>query len=189
MKPGEVSKGTHEGHFYTTAERFAALSRVGTALMSELNEARLLHLIAETARDLTGASFAAFTLRPMNEEGQPLVPAEGNLFHLAAVVGVSKEQEALLRRMSLGGEGLLAPIFRQGVPVRVPDALALMHRPEDSQATRARDTSPASRDAARQAAFDYVHGHLGNEGLRALGIPRGRFALGAHGTGSIYPRR
>ena len=91
------------------ASRFAALNRIGIALSSELNETRLLHLIAETARDLTGAGFAAFTLRPVNELGQPLVAAEGNLFYLAAVVGVTQEEEALLRRMPLGGEGLLAP--------------------------------------------------------------------------------
>ena len=63
------------------AERLTALNRIGTALTSELEEERLLHLIAETARDLTGAEFAAFTLRPINELGQPLVPSEGNLFH------------------------------------------------------------------------------------------------------------
>ena len=44
------------------AERLAALNRIGTALSSELEEERLLHLIAETARDLTGAGFAAFTI-------------------------------------------------------------------------------------------------------------------------------
>lgn len=97
-------------------ERFAALSRVSAALMSELDESRLLTLIAETARDLIGARFAAFTLRPINELGQPAVPSEGYLFHLAAVVGVSKEQEEQFRRMPLGGEGLLAPIFRQAFP-------------------------------------------------------------------------
>ena len=57
--------------------------------MSELDEARLLHMIADTACELTGASFAAFTLRPVDKEGQPLVASEGNLFHLAAVVGVT----------------------------------------------------------------------------------------------------
>src|SRR5436309_15792506 len=124
MKPDDVNKRL------STAERFAALNRVGVALMSELDEVRLLHLIAETARDITGASFAAFTLRPMNEAGQPIVPSEGYLFRLAAVVGVSEEQEALLRRIALGGEGLLAPIFRQGVSVLVPDALAFLHQKE-----------------------------------------------------------
>ncbi len=109
------------------AEQLSALNRVGTALASELDEDRLLRLIAGTARNLTSASFAAFTLRPVNEMGQPIVASEGNLFHLAAVVGVTKEQERLFRRMPLGGEGLLAPIFRYGVPVRVPDALALTH--------------------------------------------------------------
>ena len=153
------------------ASRFAALNRIGIALSRELNETRLLHLIAETARDLTGAGFAAFTLRPVNELGEPLVPAEGNLFHLAAVVGVTEAQERFFRHMPLGGEGLLAPIFRHGVPVRVPDALALLH--ESSQKEEASGTSIASREAARQAAFDYVHGHLPQEGLRYLGVPRG----------------
>ncbi|HEY7413846.1 MAG TPA: DUF4118 domain-containing protein, partial [Ktedonobacteraceae bacterium] len=105
------------------AQRLILLNRVGTALTGELDEKRLLHLIAETACSLTGAAFAAFTLRPVNELGQPLGPSEGNLFHLAAVVGVTEEQERLFRRVPLGGEGLLAPIFRQGVPVLVDDIL------------------------------------------------------------------
>ncbi len=154
------------------AERLTALNRVGTALVSELDEERLLHLIAETARELTGAGFAAFTLRPTNELGQPLVPSEGSLFRLAAVVGVSKEQEALFKHMSLGGEGLLAPIFRHGVPVLVGDALAYVYRP-DSQGTKTRVASAESREAALQAASDYAHGQLTKEGLRALGVPRG----------------
>jgi two-component system phosphate regulon sensor histidine kinase PhoR len=155
------------------AERLTALNSIGTALTSELEEERLLHLIAEAARDLTGAGFAAFTLRPINELGQPLVPSEGNLFHLAAVVGVTKEQEAQLQRMRLGGEGLLAPIFRHGVPVRVADALEYMPRPENIQAAKLRARSIESREYARQAAFEYAHGHLTKEGLRSLGVPPG----------------
>ena len=154
------------------ASRFAALNRISLALSSELNETRLLHLIAETARDLTGAGFAAFTLRPATELGEPLVPAEGHLFHLAAVVGVTGEQEALFRRMPLGGEGLLAPIFRHGLPVRVPDALALLQPPESAQKEEARGASTASRDDARQAAFNYAHGQIPRRGLRYLGVPR-----------------
>ena len=148
----------------TAEERSAALSRVGIALMSELDETRL----AETACELTGAEFAAFTLRPVNDEGEPLVPTGGGLFHLAAVVGVTPEQEALFRRMPLSGEGLLAPIFRHGVPVRVADALAHLPQPEQTRATGQRN-----RDAARQAAFDYAHGQLSTEGLRSMGVPRG----------------
>src|SRR5438876_2837474 len=155
------------------AERLTALNSIGAALTSELEEERLLHLIAETARDLTGAGFAAFTLRPINELGQPLVPSEGNMFHLAAVVGVTHEQEAKLQRMRLGGEGLLAPIFRHGVPVRVADALEYMPRPENIQAAKLRARSIESRESARQAAFEYAHGHLAKEGLRSLGIPPG----------------
>ena len=117
---------TKSGKRHITAERYTALSRVGTALMSELDESRLLHLIAETACELTDASFAAFTLRPVDEEGLPLVASEGNLFNLAAVVGVTQEQEEIFHRMPLGGEGLLAPIFRQGVPVLVEDTLSFI---------------------------------------------------------------
>jgi signal transduction histidine kinase/GAF domain-containing protein len=155
------------------AERLTALNRIGTALASELDEKRLLHLIAETARELTGAGFAAFTLRPINELGQPLVPSEGYLFFLAAVVGVTKEHEAQFQKMGLGGEGLLAPIFRHGKPVRVADALAYMPQPENIQAAKLRARSLESRDSARQAAFEYAHGHLAKEGLRSLGVPRG----------------
>jgi signal transduction histidine kinase/GAF domain-containing protein len=154
------------------ASRFEALNRIGTALTSELDESRLLHIIAETARDLTGAGFAAFTLRPINELGEPLVPSEGNLFHLAAVVGVSKDQEALFRQIPLGGEGLLAPIFHHGMPVRVGDALAYIRQSGAAQGGRARFTGE-DRSLARQAAFDYAHGHLAREGLRSMGVPRG----------------
>lgn len=98
------------------ASRLAALNRIGNALTSELDEARLLNLIAKTALDLTGAEFAAFTLRPTNELGHPQGPSEGRLFHLVEVVGVTQQQEQLLRQMPLGGEGWLAPIFRQGIP-------------------------------------------------------------------------
>jgi signal transduction histidine kinase len=143
-------------------ERLALLNQVGTALASELEEERLLHLIAQTACTLTGASFAAFTLRPVDELGRPTGPSEGQLFHLAAVVGVTEEQERLFQRMPLGGEGLLAPIFCQGVPVRVADALD--HLTLDKQTSHA---------LARQAAFDYAHGSLGKDGLRGLGVPHG----------------
>jgi signal transduction histidine kinase len=151
---------------HVTAQRLATLSRVGAALMSERDEAHLFQLIVETARDLIGATFAALTLRPVNEEGEPLVPSEGHLFHLAAIVGVTPEQEAQLRRMPLGGEGLLLPIFRHGVPVRVADAVALVARTEESPMTD-------PRAAARWAAAAYVCGQLTAEGLRAQGVPPG----------------
>ncbi len=154
------------------AGRFAALNRIGSALASELDETRLLHLIAETARELTGADFAAFTLRPVNKLGEPLVPSEGNLFHLAAVVGVTEEQEEMFRHVPLGGEGLLAPIFHHGLPVRVGDALAHIHHTDNAQGGKFRPTLEY-RNAARQAAFDFAHGHLTKEGLRSMGVPRG----------------
>jgi len=155
----------HDRVSRSTAERVAALVQVGTALLSELDETRLLTLIAETACDLTGAAFAAFSIRPVNEEGQPLVPSEGSLFHLAAVVGVTPEQEALFRRMPLGAEGLLAPIFQQGVPVLVADALA--HLASSAQQTR------DARTAAREAAVAYAQAHLSAEALPSLGVPHG----------------
>ncbi len=151
----------------TAAERFLALSQVGTALMSELDESRLLRLIAQTACDLTGAAFAAFSLRPINDEGQPLVPSEGQFFHLAAVVGVTAEQEALFRRMPLGGEGLLAPIFRQGVPVLIPDALRHLASPDLPA------TTTQAKVSAREAATAYAHGQLSAAALPSLGVPAG----------------
>ncbi|MGE5335427.1 MAG: ATP-binding protein [Nitrososphaerota archaeon] len=175
--------------------RFAALNAVGTALSGEMHEAQLLDLIARTACDLTGAGFAAFTLRPVDAMGQPVGPAEGNHFHLAAVVGTTPEQEEMFRRVPLGGEGLLAPIFRHGVTVRIDDALALLpashqgslayaasassaaahHRanpaPEGSASTAERRESP--RDAARRQASAYAQGDVSANDLRAVGVPRG----------------
>ena len=150
----------------STAERIAALRRVGVALMLELNETRLLHFIAQTACELTGAAFAAFALRPLNKEGQPLVPSEGNRFHLAAVVGVTPEHEAFFRHRPTAGEGLLAPIFHQGVPVLVADVLAF-HSPSGCSAP------PDLRHAAREAAEAYALGKIPTQSLRSLGIPPG----------------
>ena len=150
----------------STAERIAALRQVGVALMLELNETRLLHFIAQTACELTGAAFAAFTLRPLNKEGQPLVPSEGNRFHLAAVVGVTPEQEAFFRHRPSAGEGLLAPIFHQGVPVLVADVLAF-HSPSG------RSAPSDLRHAAREAAEAYALGKIPTQSLRSLGIPPG----------------
>nr|MDQ2717225.1 DUF4118 domain-containing protein [Chloroflexota bacterium] len=141
------------------ARHLEALNRVGTALASELDEDRLLHLIAETARNLTGAAFAAFTLRPMNMWGQPVVPAEGNLFHLAAVIGVTKEQETLFCHMPLGGEGLLAPIFRHGVPILVADTMDVAHQDVPmGAAASAAERAQFNKEAARHTAFAYSQG-------------------------------
>ncbi len=154
------------------ADLFTALSRVGTALMGELDETRLLQLIAETASDLTGASFAAFSLRPINELGQPVVASEGNLFYLAAVVGVTPEQEALFHRMPLGGEGLLAPIFRHGIAVRVDDVLVHMHKLENSFLGK-HHTPQEMREKAREQAYSYAHGQDGADELHSVGVPPG----------------
>jgi GAF domain-containing protein len=159
--PEKVMKQLH-----ATARRLATLSRVGAALMSEQEEVHLHALIAETARDLIGAEIAALTLCAVSEEGEPLVPSEGHLFHLAAIVGVTPEQEAQLRHMPLGGTGLLAPIFRYGVPVLVADAHVLERATET-------DDSVDPRQLAEQAAWAYAQGHVPAEGLHALGMLQG----------------
>lgn len=97
-------------------EHMEALNQVGAALSSELDKDRLLLMIAQTARDLTGAGFAAFTLRP--EDGS------SERFHLAAAAGLTPQQEAVFRRMPLGGEGVLAPIYKEHILVHVDDATA-----------------------------------------------------------------
>jgi signal transduction histidine kinase/GAF domain-containing protein len=150
-----------------TPERFAALSRVGVALLSELSEERLLHLIAEAACEITGATFAAFTLRPISETGQPLVPSEGSFFYLAAIVGVTKEQETFFRHMSLGGEGLLAPIFRHGVSVRVDDVYT--HRDLNNH----KQIKGQERTAAQDLASAYAQGKIPASQLHSMGVPRG----------------
>ncbi len=154
------------------AERFAALNRVGIALMSELDEARLLHMIAETACSLTDATFAAFTLRPIDETGQPMVPSQGNLFYLAAVVGVTSEQEELFRRMPLGGEGLLAPIFRHGIPVLVDDILSFVH-PYNNGTQDAKQHQAEKTDISEEDAFTFLHGIAPPSELHAIGLPHG----------------
>jgi len=172
--------------------RFAALNTVGTALSGELHESELLQLIARTACDLTGAGYAAFTLRPVDERGKLVGPSEGSHFRLAAVVGVTPEQEELFRRMPLGGEGILAPIFRYGVTVHVDDALELLPAGHHAAATHRGQTkasggAPPStleragkhvrgespRDRARRSAYDFAHGRASANELRAVGSPRG----------------
>jgi signal transduction histidine kinase len=158
----ETQKSHHD---LSESERFAALCRISVASMGEQNEDRLLHLIAETAASLTGAEFAAFTLRPTNAQGELLGPTEGSSFHLAAVVGVTQEQEELFRRFPLGGEGLLAPIFRYKVPVRVADVCALMLKGSSDQSQTKMD--------ARNSASAFAHGQIPAEKLQSIGVPHG----------------
>jgi len=103
------------------------------------------------------------------------------------VVGVTKEQERLFRRMPPGGEGLLAPIFRYGVPVRVADALAMTHgsaRLAHGDVPLIADETRSPRENAREAASYYAQGLTSREDLRTLGVPRGhpvvRSFLGEH---------
>ena len=125
---GEVRdiKFQSEGHRggVNTAQRLAVLSRVygvTCALSSEWDEAHLLpQLIVETARDLIGATFAALTLRPVNEEGEAARPFRRPPVSSCGHRGSDAKAGNELRRMPLGGEGLLLPIFRHGVSVLSP---------------------------------------------------------------------
>ncbi len=54
----------------STAQKITALSEVGGVLLTELDETRLVRFIAQTACDLTGAAFAAFS--PLERQHQPL---------------------------------------------------------------------------------------------------------------------
>ena len=106
-------------------------------------------------RDLLRAyrrRIAAFTLRPLDSAGQPTVPMEGNQFYLAAVVGVTGAQEEVFRRLPMGGDGLLAPIFRYGLPVRVGDITSLL-------------SATHSTGSPRQQAEAYAHGRVGAQEL------------------------
>jgi signal transduction histidine kinase len=161
------------------AGRFAALNAVGRALTSELEEDRLLDVIARTARDVTNAQFAAFTLRPVDAFGEPQVPSEGNRFHLAAVVGVSLAEEALFRQMPLGGSGLLEPIFHQGMPVRVADALALPRGTMHGYGYPVSESEPETGSALERHGEQHAHGsphepgHPSEIELRTGGFPHG----------------
>lgn len=164
------------------ASRFASLTSIGLALASELDEEPLLKLIAQTACDLTGANFAAFTLRPVDMQGQPLVPSRGDFFHLAAIVGVTPEEEERLRHIPLGGEGLLAPIFQHARSVRVGDAMAMMAR--DYNTGDILDHRGASGyhhtsaiDQARAAALSYARGESTARDLKSVGLPKGHPAV------------
>ncbi len=154
------------------AARFASLTSVGMALSGELNEERLLRLIARTACDLTGAGFAAFTLRPVDAMGRPLGPARGDRFYLAAVVGVTAQEESLFKHMPLGGEGLLAPIFHYGKPVRVADASAMYEHATDGDAMSG-NIRAGRREKARSVAQAYSLGSAETSELRGVGVPRG----------------
>lgn len=180
----------------STAQKITALSEVGVVLLTARDETHLVHFIAQTACDLTGAAFAAFSLRPVNEEGQALVPSERNLLHLAAVVGITPEQEVLFRHMLLGAEGLLAPVFRQGVPVLVADVLTFITpgtpAPSDLRnATRPATPAAAFRDVAVEDLCSpdvppgppLVRSFLGVPVLDSQGEVRGGLLVGHHRPG------
>ena len=119
----------------TRAARFTALSRAGTALMRAGDEGSVLRVLTHTARDLSGAAFAAVIVRPLpeeHEEGGPPAPPVGARVHLVGVVGLSQEQEASLRRVLLSREELLAPLWQRGELLRVPGPFALALLEEES---------------------------------------------------------
>ncbi len=110
-----------ESRARSSAAYLAALGRLSTTIMSERD---VLHLLASSACELTGADFAAFIARPVDEPGKRSSPSVTPQVQIAAAVGLSLELEALLRRLLLETEGPLAPLFRSGLPVRVSDTFA-----------------------------------------------------------------
>ena len=95
---------------------------------------------------------------------------EGNQFYLAAVVGVTGAQEEVFRRLPMGGDDLLAPIFRYGLPVRVGDITSLLSR--DAQYLLAQATGRGLCSWSR----------------RGAGAAEGRYAGGSP-PGKKLPRR
>jgi len=70
--------------------------------------------------------------------------------------------------------GMLAPIFRHGVPVRVPDVLAMQHGATPSSHTNGEEEHRLSpKMAARAAAVTYAEGLSASDSLRGVGVPRG----------------
>ncbi len=116
------------------AARLTALRDAGAALMRAEDEGSVLRVLAQTARDLSGAAFAAVIARPLPEEheeaGSPASPENARV-HLAIAVGLSQEQEASLRRVLLSRKELLAPLWQGGEPLRVPGPLALAPAAEE----------------------------------------------------------
>ncbi|HZU69012.1 MAG TPA: GAF domain-containing sensor histidine kinase [Ktedonobacteraceae bacterium] len=155
--------GTQTRQKLSTTEKIAALSKVGVRLLTALDEIHLMHFIAKTARDVTGATFAALSLRPVHEEGQVRMSSERDLFHMVAVVGISPEQEVFLRHMLLAREGLLASLFRQGVPVLMDNVPTLV----PSEVSSSSDPGDAIRLPAQTAAIP----DIAVEDRRSAGIP------------------
>jgi two-component system phosphate regulon sensor histidine kinase PhoR len=71
---------------------------------------------------------------------------------------VTEEQEHLLRQIPLHGDGFFAPIFRQGVPLRVEDAQSLLETMTQQEEQQVNGLAPCSPERARTRAFAYIHG-------------------------------
>src|SRR5205823_10816702 len=67
-------------------------------------------------------------------------------------------------------EGLMTPIFRQGIPVRIADALTFPHVTETIAHPR---VTGVTKKTAQQPLFDDIHGRAPKEGLNSVGVPRG----------------
>ncbi|MDE3230301.1 MAG: GAF domain-containing protein, partial [Chloroflexota bacterium] len=89
---------------------------------------------------------------------------------------VTADEERHLHHMALGGEGLLAPIFRYGKSVRVADATTTTYEREPAAASAPRSVR-ARREAARRLAQDYARGVAQAADLRSLGAPHGHPAV------------
>jgi signal transduction histidine kinase len=94
---------------------------MGVTLMCEMDENRLFYTVAHAACELTKAQSAVLTLRSVDVAGHPFGPVGENVLRLGAVVGATPEQEVWFRRVCLGGNGVLAPLFGHGVSVCISD--------------------------------------------------------------------
>ena len=174
------------------AARPAALRHAGTALMRAGDEGSVWRVLAQSARDLSGAAFAAVIVRPVpeeHEEGGPPAPPAGARVHLAVAVGLSQEQAASLRRVLLSREELLAPLWQRGEPLRVPDPVALALLEEEPATSAGQEASaqtaqeqpqgegPARRQPAGQPLVPAV---LGVPLLASDGQVQGGLLVGLH---------
>ena len=165
--------------------------------MRARDEESVWRVLADTARDLTGAAFTAVIVRPVreeHEEGGPPVPPAGARVHLAVAVGLSQEQAASLRRILLSREELLAPLWQRGEPLRVPDPVALALLEEEPATSAGQEASaqtaqeqpqgegPASRQPAGQLLVPAV---LGVPLLASDGQVQGGLLAGHHAQAQV----
>ncbi|GCF09425.1 sensor histidine kinase [Dictyobacter arantiisoli] len=105
-------------------QRFAALARITTLLMTEKDSVDLIHTTVKTAYDASQAELAICFLRHVDEDGQILADS----FYLADSIGATKQVAALAHRLVEQDEDFLSTIFQRGLPVSIPD----MHSSQSS---------------------------------------------------------